>query len=65
MWIFECLIFFQTGLKMYLWHIFTFICLKKVKVKFAQLSLTVYNPMDCTLLGSLPMEFSRPEYWSG
>ena len=44
--------FFQTCLKMYLWPIFIFICLKKVKVQFAQLPLTVYDPMECTLLGS-------------
>ena len=37
---------------MYLWPIFIFICLKKVKVQFAQLSLTVCDPMECTLLGS-------------
>ena len=31
---------------------------RKVKVKVAQLCLTVCDPMDC-------MEFCRPEYWSG
>ena len=33
----------------------------KVKVKAAQLYLTLWNPMDYTQF----MEFSRPEYWSG
>ena len=29
-----------------------------------QLCLTVCDPMDCNLLGFLPMGFSREEYWS-
>ena len=31
----------------------------------AQSCLTLCNPMDCSLPGSLSMEFSRQEYWSG
>ena len=32
----------------------------------AQLCQTLYDPMDCSLLGSsLSMGFSRQEYWSG
>ena len=31
----------------------------------AQLCQTLCNPMDCSLPGSLSMEFSRQEYWSG
>ena len=30
-----------------------------------KLHLTLSNSMDCSLPGSLSMEFSRPEYWSG
>ena len=30
----------------------------------AQLCQTLCNPMDCSLPGSLSMEFSRQEYWS-
>ena len=32
---------------------------------FAQSCLTLCDPMDCSLLGSLSMEFSRQEYLSG
>jgi len=35
----------------------------KVKVKVAQLYLTISNPMDYIYIQF--MEFSRPEYWSG
>ena len=39
---------------------------KSMKVKVFTLScLTLCNPMDCTHQASLPMEFSRQEYWSG
>ena len=31
------------------------------KVKITQSCLTLWDPMDYTQ----PMEFSRPEYWSG
>ena len=37
----------------------------KVKVLVAQLCLTHFNPMDCSLLAPLSMEFSRQEYYSG
>ena len=30
-----------------------------------KLCLTLCDPMDCSLLGSSVMEFSRQEYWSG
>ena len=30
-----------------------------------QLCLILCNPMGCSLPGSLPMGFSRQEYWSG
>ena len=36
-----------------------------VKVKIAQLCLILCDPMDCSLLGSSAVGFSRPEYWSG
>ena len=32
--------------------------LERMEVKVAQLCLTLCDPMD-------PIEFSRPEYWSG
>ena len=31
----------------------------------AQSCLTLWGPMDCKLPGTLFMEFSRQEYWSG
>ena len=31
----------------------------------AQSCLTLCNPMDCSLPGSLSMKISRQEYWSG
>ena len=31
----------------------------------AQSCLTLCEPMDCSLPGSLSMGFSRQEYWSG
>ena len=34
-------------------------------VLVAQLCPTLCNPMDCSLLVPLSMDFSRPEYWSG
>ena len=37
----------------------------KKKVLVAQLCLTLCDPMDCSPPGSLSMEFSRQEYWSG
>ena len=37
----------------------------KVKVLVILWCLTLYNPMDCRPPGSLSMEFSRQEYWSG
>ena len=37
----------------------------KVKVLVTQLCLTPCDPMDYTPPGSLSMEFSREEYWSG
>ena len=37
----------------------------KVKVLVARSSLTLCNPMDCSLPGSSVMEFSRQEHWSG
>ena len=37
----------------------------KVKGLGPQLCLTLYNPMDWSPPGSLSMEFSRQEYWSG
>ena len=40
--------------------------LSRVKVKGAQLCLTLCDPMDCvTHQASLSMGFSRQEYWSG
>ena len=40
-------------------------CLHKVKVKVAQLCLTLCNPLDWLLCQApLSMEFSSPEYWS-
>ena len=35
----------------------------EVKGKFAQSCQTLCNPMDCSLPGSLSMEFSKKEYW--
>ena len=37
----------------------------KVKVKVAQSCPTFCSTMDCTLPGSLSVDFSRQEYWSG
>ena len=37
----------------------------KVKVLVTQLCLTLCDPMDCSLPGSLSTGFSRKEYWSG
>ena len=31
----------------------------------AQLCLTLYDSVDCSLPGPWSMAFSRPEYWSG
>ena len=31
----------------------------------AQSCLTLWDPTDCSLPGSLSMKFSRQEYWSG
>ena len=39
--------------------------MKSVKVLVAQLCPTFCNPMDCSLLAPLSMEFSRQGYWSG
>ena len=36
-----------------------------VCVLVAQSCLTLCNPVDCSPLGALSMEFSRQEYWSG
>ena len=36
-----------------------------VSVLLAQSCLTLCDPIDCSLPGSLSMEFSRQEYWSG
>ena len=33
--------------------------------KLLQLCLTLYHPMDHSLLGSVSLTFSRQEYWSG
>ena len=35
----------------------------EVKGKFSQSCQTLCNPMDCSLPGSLSMEFSKKEYW--
>ena len=35
------------------------------EVNVAQTCLTLCDPMDCSLLHSSVMEFSRQEYWSG
>ena len=35
------------------------------KEQVAQSCLTLCDPMDCSLPGSLSMEFSRPKYWRG
>ena len=41
-------------------------CMKvKSESGVAQSCLTLHNPMDCSLQASLPMGFSRQEYWSG
>ena len=37
----------------------------KVKVLVVQSCLTLCDPMDCSLLDSLFIGFSRQEYWSG
>ena len=37
----------------------------KVKVLVIQLCLTLCDPMDYIPPGSLSMEFSKEEYWSG
>ena len=37
--------------------------MKSESVSFSVLS--DYDPMECSLLGSSVMEFSRQEYWSG
>ena len=34
-------------------------------VLVTQSNLTLSDPMDCSLLAPLSMEFSRQEYWSG
>ena len=39
--------------------------IRKVKALVAQLCPTLCNPTDCSLPGSLSMEFSRQEYRSG
>ena len=40
--------------------------LRDVLVLVAQSCLTLCDPMDCSLPGSMgSMEFSRQEYWSG
>ena len=38
---------------------------ESVKVLVAELCLTLCDPMDCSPPGSLSMEFSSQEYWSG
>ena len=41
-------------------------CMKvKSKSEVVQSCLTLRDPMDCSLPGSLSMGFSRQEYWSG
>ena len=42
-------------------YVCTFLCVS-MKVKLAQLCLTLCDPMGCPVQS---MEFSRPEYWSG
>ena len=42
-----------------------FSCWTCVSVKSLQLCLTLCDPMDYCLPGSLSMGFSRQEYWSG
>ena len=42
----------------------TFKIVSCVHAKLLQLCLTLCNPMDCSLPGSLSMGFSRQEYWS-
>ena len=37
----------------------------KSESEVAQSCLTLSDPMDCSLPGSLSMGFSRQEYWSG
>ena len=37
----------------------------KMKVLVAQLCSTLWDPIDCSHLGPLSMEFSRQEYWRG
>ena len=37
----------------------------KVKALVAQLSLTIFDPVNCSPPGSSSMEFSKREYWSG
>ena len=36
-----------------------------MKVLVIQSCLTLYNPMDCSLPGSMSIGFSRQKYWSG
>ena len=43
----------------------TTILLLSVCAKSLQSCLTLCDPMDCSLPGSLSMGFSRQEYWSG
>ena len=38
---------------------------EEVKKEVAQSCLTLCDPMDCSLRGSLSMRFFRQEYWSG
>ena len=41
-------------------------CMKvKSQCEVTQSCLTISDPMDCSLPGSLSMGFSRQEYWSG
>ena len=41
-------------------------CMKvEIENEFVQSCPTLSDPMDCSLPGSLSMEFSRQEYWSG
>ena len=41
-------------------------CMKvKSESEVAQSCPTLHDPMDCSLLGSSSMGFSRQEYWSG
>ena len=39
--------------------------ISKLKVLVAQSCSSLWDPMDCSLLGSSSMKFSRQEYWSG